>query len=95
MSDNWLGSALGGLFEVSQAEVQRRELALAQQQAGTFGGQGLGLTSQDYNNWTTGTITMDGTDAVTITPGKSYVGALPETALAWLDRRVEELRVKL
>ena len=44
---------------------------------------------------TFGCDATDRTNAAMFNPAKQKQKALPETALAWLDRRVNEMRVKL
>ncbi len=67
--------------------------------AGLFGGRGLGFAAQSSGLTIAGGFTSSSSNTLTIEPGKFLMGEpeikKPETALAWLDRRVEEMRVKL
>ena len=78
-----------------------REISLFQ---GLFSQRGLGLAQQTLQDqWAAkqfgvlgasaaSTITIDSSGSHAVQP---QITTGPETALAWLDRRVEEMRVKL
>ena len=72
-------------------ETARQGQQFGQQQS-VFANNIFYGTTSVASDATTGTITLDCSGAYAIKP---EVASGPETALAWLDRRVEEMRVKL
>ncbi len=89
---NIFGNGLGGLLGRAQAQEDaiRQQSQRALQGFGQFSGGALtAASSTTISDNSTGFILPETSMALAIKqPG-------PETALAWLDRRVAEIRVKL